>query len=204
MVKTEEKKSTYTISPLDMGSITVHIVGSSNSGYIGTKLTEQSYQELYDQHTGANKESKKKRKPKKPQEMYKDTFHTTEDGSYGIPSSAFRSAMIDAARSVEISMSEVKQAVVIPGRVIKIISSKEPKMRIDAVKNANQAIDLRVRGWFEKWECFLPIYWDMNIIPAEETILKLLQTAGAFVGVGDWRPRAKKGHGGPFGRFEVR
>ena len=41
-----EKKSQYTISPLDMGSLTVHIVGAPNSGYIGTKLTKQAFDDL--------------------------------------------------------------------------------------------------------------------------------------------------------------
>ena len=199
-----QKKSKYTITPLDMGSLVVHIVGAPNSGYIGTKLTERAFTELLDKQTGKNKESKKTRKPKEPEKIYLETLHQYPGGGYGIPSSAFRSAMIDAGRSIELSMSEIKQSVIIPGQTIKIISNKKPEMRIDPVKNATGVIDLRVRGWFENWECFLPVYWDTNIIPSEETILKLLQTAGEFVGVGDWRPRAKKGHGGPYGRFEVR
>ncbi len=197
-------KSTYTITPLDMGSLTVHIVGAPNSGYIGTKLTKQAFDDILGKQMGTNKESKKQRKPKVPEKIYLETLHPCPGGGYGIPSSAFRSAMIDAGRSIELSMSEIKQSVIIPGQVIKIISKKKPEMRIDPVKNATGVIDLRVRGWFEHWECFLPIYWDTNIISSEETILKLLQTAGEFVGVGDWRPRAKKGHGGPYGRFEVR
>ncbi|MDE2021239.1 MAG: hypothetical protein KGJ13_12965, partial [Patescibacteria group bacterium] len=54
--------------------------------------------------------------------------------------------------------------------------------------------NLRVRPMFQKWEATVKIVYDETVV--EETQVKsAMESAGRFVGVGDWRPR--------YGRFSV-
>ncbi len=54
--------------------------------------------------------------------------------------------------------------------------------------------NLRVRPMFPKWEATVKVVFDESVV--EETqVVAAMESAGRFVGVGDWRPR--------YGRFAV-
>ncbi len=58
---------------------------------------------------------------------------------------------------------------------------------------------LRHRPMFNEWSVSFDLQIDGDLIAAE-TIKKILEDAGAFVGLGDFRPARK----GPYGRFQVK
>lgn len=57
---------------------------------------------------------------------------------------------------------------------------------------------LRHRPMFNEWSVSFDLQIDVDLIDAQ-TIKKILEDAGAFVGLGDFRPARK----GPYGRFQV-
>ena len=57
---------------------------------------------------------------------------------------------------------------------------------------------LRHRPMFNEWSVSFDLQIDVDLIDAQ-TIKKILEDAGVFVGLGDFRPARK----GPYGRFQV-
>lgn len=58
---------------------------------------------------------------------------------------------------------------------------------------------IRARPIFRDWSCEATVQYDPTIIKSDEQALKLFNTAGRYVGVGDWR----MGKGGRYGSYEV-
>lgn len=57
---------------------------------------------------------------------------------------------------------------------------------------------MRHRPLFPEWSAEFTIYYDEQQF-TENIVKEILENAGAFVGIGDYRPE----RGGPFGRFKV-
>lgn len=53
---------------------------------------------------------------------------------------------------------------------------------------------MRVRPWFHGWSAEVSLMFDEKVFD-EDAPLQFMQTAGRYVGLGDWRPR--------YGRFDV-
>lgn len=60
---------------------------------------------------------------------------------------------------------------------------------------------VRVRPLFRNWSIEAGVTVVSDLID-KATLLMLFETAGRYVGIGDWRPSAKKAPG-PYGQFEV-
>lgn len=76
--------------------------------------------------------------------------------------------------------------------------SKDDRFRFSCAVKVGAAKVIRTRPRFDSWSCTFSVSIDPTVIdPA--CILKWLQAAGKYIGIGDWRPGAP--HGGSFGRF---
>lgn len=158
-----------------------------------------------------SKKSKKQREVREYDVEFEAAQHISTAGWCGIPCPAFRSAMIDACRTVGLVMTTSKMAVfIIPdgfdGRdgtpLVRIIGDK-PERLDAAVRNADGSVDIRVRPIWRKWEAAVTIEFDADMISAE-SVVNLLDRAGRQVGVGEGRPFSKKSVGQGWGTFTVK
>lgn len=63
-----------------------------------------------------------------------------------------------------------------------------------SIRQGNTRI-MRVRPWFHGWSCDVGIEYDEKVFDAAD-IIGFVETAGHYIGLGDWRPR--------FGRFDAK
>ena len=149
--------------------------------------------------------------PKNPEEEYQSTIYRLEDGSPGIPSNAFKAAIVSSARLfADVSMVALKTMLFVhgegPNQLVRLRKSNSPDvptsvMRVDTPRNTSGTCDVRYRAMFEDWGCDLQIEFLPSMISVA-SVLSLVEAAGDG-GVGDWRPSAPKANSGTFGRFRI-
>lgn len=129
-------------------------------------------------------------------------YHTEKDG-YFIKAECFEGTFLTAAKAFKLG-NVFKQAVSIP---------KNPKLKfsenhlnpdrlfeiteyrdIRTVKVGMQKV-MRCRPIFNEWSCKFELWYDETRID-ESTLFQVLQYAGNYIGVCDYRPK--------FGRFNVK
>lgn len=160
------------------------------------------------------KAAKKGKAARDPRDFAADFLaaqHLFEDGSPGIAASAFRTAMIDACRTVGLVMTKAKMSVFVladgldveDGTPLVRIISKSPPERYEAlVRNDNGSADVRVRPMWREWGALVRLSFDADMITAE-SVVNLLDRAGRQVGIGEGRPYSKNSTGMGFGTFIV-
>lgn len=125
------------------------------------------------------------------------TPNDVENGRFGFPSIAFKSAAVTACTSLSsITKIAARQAFHIDGEFVEITGV--PAMRQDMARVGMGTADLRFRGEFDPWSATFLVKFNANVLSAEQ-VFNLFQTAGFAVGIGDWRPERD----GPFGRFRL-
>lgn len=140
--------------------------------------------------------------------------YRTEQGVLRWPTTAFRSALIDAGTGLKVGRQAAGK--VFQGAVFALdewsefydpesgawLTTYERDMRRAVVQK--QGI-LRTRARLPRWACPARLEVDEEVVPIE-VVVEFLNKAGRYVGVGDFRPKGpgwSGGKGGPFGRFQV-
>lgn len=146
-----------------------------------------------------------KRAPKDPAANFQEARYLLPDGQDGFPATAFKAAIVDAARFFDgVTMTDLRRMVTVvgegPDQLVRI-ESDEPIMREDTPRNANGVADLRYRPQYTEWSATIKVrtiegQFDIN------SLFALVDAAGNG-GVGEWRPSAPKSKTGTFGMFEV-
>jgi hypothetical protein len=160
--------------------------------------------------TKAEKKGKSEREPRNYEQDFQQARHLSADGWDGIPCAAFRSAMIDACRTVGLVMTKAKMSVfVIPdgfdvdeGTPLVRIGGKQPERTEMLVRNDNGAADIRIRPMWREWYADVQLEFDADMITAE-SVVNLLDRAGRQVGVCEGRPFSKNSVGQGWGTFAV-
>lgn len=145
-----------------------------------------------------------KKSPKSPEDEAHDATYWLPDGTPGVPATAFKAAIADAARHFgSVTQVLVKQSVFVVGegedQLVRI--SGPVSMREDMPRNATGVADLRYRNQIFPWEAKLEIEYVASAL-TPEALLALVDAAG-FGGVGDWRPSSPKSKSGTYGRWQV-
>lgn len=162
------------------------------------------------QEAGSVAKKGKKRDPRDFQENYENAKYISKEGWLGIPTSAFRNALISACRTVGFKMTIAKMSVFCvadgfceDGTGLVRITKGEPHCDIRPGRNANGGIDLRARPmWPEGWEAVPTFRWDADQFTASD-LVNLLSRAGMQVGLCEGRPDSKMSAGCGWGEFEV-
>lgn len=162
------------------------------------------------QEAGSQSRKGKTRQARDFDENYENARHKAVEGWDGIPSSAFRNALISACRTVGFKMTIAKMSLFVladgfdeSGTGLVRITKGEPRCDIRPGRNANGGIDLRARPmWQEGWEARLTLRWDSDQFSAND-VINLLARAGQQVGVGEGRPDSKMSAGCGWGEFQV-
>src|SRR3990172_11060208 len=196
---TKEQKI-ITITAPNMAEAEFMIEGTSP--YVQLRFSEKAGKSMKDK-MAAGSQAKKgiKREPRDFDYDYKQAFYRPSKGGYGIPASAFRSAMIHACRIVDFQMIRAKLAVFIEADDIDEIDGTPlvtilgtPERVEHYVRNKTGVVDIRVRGMWREWKTKPRIKYDVDMFSLSD-ISNLLLRAGMQVGIGEGRPGSKNSAG---------
>jgi hypothetical protein len=185
------------VRKLGRSRVLIPIVGTAP--LIVHRFSEKSKRVMLDAQQG----KKRLKEVRDPQAEYQACFYRLADGAPGFPSVAFKSACVSAGRMFgkDLPMTLIRQAVLVVGRLgtdgmMLTAIDGEPSMREDVVRIGQGTSDLRYRAQFTAWSAVLEVVFAHSAVSLE-SVLALVDAAGASVGVGEWRPE-KKGDSGTF------
>jgi hypothetical protein len=184
------------ISKIATETIRVPLLGTSP--LITHKFSEKAKRQMLDAMQGR----KSPKEPKDPEREYRDAAYRHDDGGYGIPAIAFKSATVSAARffGKSVTMVGLRQTIFIAGEFSKgegmmlARISGEPEMREDVVRVGNGGTDLRYRPCWQDWTTSLDITYVKSML-TRDSVLSLVEAGGLGVGVGEWRPERRGEYG---------
>ena len=133
---------------------------------------------------------------KNPEQDFEDSLYRTENGGYGFPAVAFKSAAVRAGTYADQHMTFLRGAFHVSGELVEIDGQPEP--REDMVRLNGKTADIRYRGEFAKWSAAVPVELNEAVLSVEQ-LVNLFTIAGFAVGIGEWRPERN----GQYGRFAV-
>lgn len=194
----EPEAVSISIPAMQIQLVTFKLVG--DAPLICHRFSEKAKKTIADKQQG---KAVAGRQPKDPKAEYESCFYYTDDGKYGFPATAFKSAAETASTSLKglISKTLIKQSHHVNGRIVEI-KYKKVEMVEDTVRigGMNKVADLRYRPYFYDWSITIQIRYNARALTVEQ-LVNLYNVAGFAVGIGEWRPE-KKG-GGSFGTFHV-
>jgi hypothetical protein len=201
-------KEVVKIKPLRQQLLVIPITGTGT--YMQNKFSKKAVDKMEEiQRTGSQSRGKKVREPRNFKADFEAATYRFPDGSYGIPASAFRKAMISACRTVGFAMTLAKLSVFVveDGRDMvdntPLVRLKgKPVMDVRPARNDNGSCDLRSRPRFDEWSAVVCIRFDLGLYSASD-IINLLVRVGAQVGIGEGRPDSPNSAGIDMGLFKV-
>lgn len=154
--------------------------------------------------------AKRKREAKDFDALFHGAYYKMSDGSYGIPASAFRAAMIRACSLVDFKMTQARMSVFIEADGYDASDPSVPLVRIKgspeklemALRNDSGGADIRVRAMFQEWSAKLRVKFDADQFTMND-VANLLARAGIQVGVMEGRPMSRESAGCGWGTFEI-
>jgi hypothetical protein len=190
-------QGTLKISPIKKLKVRLRIRGTSP--LIQHAWSEKSKKMMRDKHAG---KKSKNRDVRDPHQEGVEAAYYTEDGKYGIPAMAIKTALVDAThKDLGFPQTAVRKAMFIEcrdrGGILPLICD-EPEIREDMVRVGQKGTDLRYRPYFFQWAVDVVFHLDMGWMQLDD-LVNLIERAGFGVGVGEWRPEK----GGEYGRFEL-
>lgn len=201
-------KTNVLISEPNFQLAKVRIVGTAP--YVMNKMSSKNRLAIMTkQESGQQSKKGAKREPKNFDEVYKGAMHVSKEGWYGMPASAFRSAMVSACRVVGFQMTKAKLCLFVEadgidsddGQPLIRIKGK-PTRRDMAVKLADGSTDIIARPFFDEWSADVTLKWDADMFSATD-VINLLSRVGIQVGIGAGRPDSKTSTGMGWGTFRV-
>lgn len=169
------------------------------------KWSEKSKRMMREKQQQVGGTVRQKREAKDPEEEAESALYKLPDGRPGIPSVAYKAAMVEACRFFEgLAMTEAKRLLFVegdgPDQLVPIIYH-DRVLREDTPRNQTGVADLRYRYAFYPWSAKLRIRFPRRVISATSVIALL--DAGGRNGVCDWRPGSPKSNTGTYGQFRV-
>jgi len=193
--------------------VSFNIIGTSP--FVSNKFADEARDQMRAQMAAGSSSKLKKRGGERAGKdfdaSYHGSMHKSDDGWYGIPSTAFKAAMVRAASQVGVSMIMLKQVLFIEadgfgdkGVTPLIRFTKGVPAPFDAyVKLKNGSTDIKRRGrWEPGWTCELRVRYDADLM-TPTTIANLVLRAGLSVGVGAGRPCSTTSVGMGWGTFTI-
>jgi hypothetical protein len=191
---------TIKLEPLAVATYEIPIIGITP--LIPHKWGAKALRLMRESQSGPK--AKAKREPKVAEQEAEDATYRLDDGRPGMPATAFKAAIADAARFFDgITIVQAKQAFFVEGEGPEqlVAIDGESYVREDTPRNATGVADLRYRRCFTDWRTTLRVTFVTSAIDLS-SVLSLVNAAG-LGGVGDWRPSSPKSKSGTFGRFAV-
>ena len=181
-----------------------------NAPYVQNAFPEKARQMMRDKQAAGSQAKKGKARDAKDFELcYEQAQHKSTAGWNGIPSSAFRKAMISACRLVDFKMTLAKLSlfVVADGYdgldgtpLTRIVG--EPHYVEHAVRNETGVADIRPRPMWNDWSAVVTLRWDAGQFSMTD-VANLMMRVGIQVGIGEGRPDSKNSAGMGWGTFDL-
>lgn len=192
------QNKTVEIIELSIQKVVVQIIGISP--LIVHRFTEKARKQIQDTQNGAAKSRKHARR--NPEEEYEQAKHISLEGWEGFPVSGFKKAMVRAAKSVGIAMTDARVSFFVEpdDKILQLVRiNGKSDMRTDMVRLPNGSPDVRYRPEYKTWSASLTITFNEGVISLNQ-IFQLIETAGFSVGIGEGRPEKQ---GDTWGRFQL-
>lgn len=179
-----------------MAELTLNIVGT------GSLLTHNPIS-MFSQNSGG----KKGNIHPSPEEDAEMGCYRLEDGGFGLPGVAFRSAIVKAAgqwKAKRQSMASILAHIEVKEEFAKLTTPDGEPIKSYEIDRRRVVIQkqgvIRARPKFTPWAAQITIVYDEQLVPNPSIITDIATDAGRRIGVGDYRPERK----GWFGRFSVK
>lgn len=189
--------ATVTLKEINVRDISFTIIGKSP--LVQHKWSEKAKRMMAEKQAGKKTKVREARKPK--EECEAATYYTA-DGKYGIPVTALKASLINAAhKDIGIEKTLVRKSFFIPcydSNGVLEMKTKKPTMREDMVRVGMGSADIRYRPQFDEWSVKVSAEYDADLLTPED-IANLINRAGFGVGLNEMRPEK----GGDFGRFQI-
>ena len=182
------------VQPMPLQTISLHIVGTS-------PMIQHAWSEkgLTMMRMTAAERRKVPKVARDPQAEGMGGAYRTDDGEWGVPAMALKSAIVSAAhKDIGLAKTAVQKAIMFPSAGVIPMTCSEPIIREDIVRVGMGSTDLRYRPEFHEWRVEISFTFDSDVLTAQD-IVNLVDRAGFGVGLGEWRPEK----GGEHGRFRV-
>ena len=208
---TKPKREHIVIPKLNLQILDIPIVGTAP--YVQNAFSAKMRKAIGDKmREGSVGKNHRKRDPKDFQAEFENAKHQSPEGWYGIPSAAFRNAMVSACRLCGFPMTRAKLSVFIeadgydaqdPSCPLTKIIKGEP-VYMESVGRIQQTINLMARPMFHPgWEAVVRTKWDADQFNTSD-ILSLMDRVGQQVGVGEGRNDSPNSTGMGWGGFELK
>jgi len=190
-----------------METITIPIIGMSQ--LVQHRMSDEVRRRLIET-AGNGKKPQPKGQPRDLEEEYNAARHLTPDGLSCHPASAFRSAMIRAAKLEGYKMTDMRAIIFVVANCTSIdgtpgiIIDGKCEQRIDIIPgNGGKGCATPVsRPCFREWRAEVGVYYPTNMI-TPESIVNLCARAGTTVGVGCGRPMSSNSDGQGWGTWRI-
>jgi len=203
------KEDRIVISAPNLQTVIFPIVGIAP--YMQAKFAQKAANAIRAKHeAGSTSQGKKVREARNFKDDFEQATYRTANGEYGMPASAFRTAMIDVMRLVGFKMTLGKLSIFVEpdgfdatsGKPLVFITGK-PEMNIDGVRNATGVLDLRSRPMWRNWSAKVRVRFDADQFTVTD-VTNLMARVGLQCGIGEGRPNSRDSTGMGYGLFEVK
>lgn len=197
--------SQLTIARIQDAVVTVPIIGVTP--LIPHQWSEKAVKMMREKQFSPEGTTRPKREPKNPVEEAEAHTYWLPDGRPGMPSTAFKAAIVDAARFYDgLTFETLKRIIFVDGVEVEggnllVSIDGTQTLREDMPRNSGGTADLRYRYQFSPWRAVLTVRFVPTVVPAQ-SVYNLVDAAGRG-GVGDWRPSAPKSKTGTYGTFRL-
>lgn len=185
-----------------------HVYGTAP--YVQHKFSAKAKNQMLQAQQSTRGTSRKAKEPRDTDADYEGAFHRTEDGRYGIPAPAFRSALISACRVAGLVMTKAKLSIfceaddidVDDGTPLVYLDAGDPERTELYVRLESGVASVAIRPMWRSWEADVRLKWDADQF-SEQDVANLLERAGQQVGIGEGRHDSKKSNGMGWGSFTL-
>lgn len=198
------------INPANILGVTIKINGVSP--LVQNKFSKKAREKMMADMSlkASDKKAKSARPPRDYASDFEQCQHIAVGAWHGVPCAAFRAAMIDACRTINMVMTRAKMSIFImpdgfdrdDGTPLVRIIADAPERIESLVRNDNGGADVRIRAMWRKWSAQVTIEFDADMVSAS-SIVNLLDRAGRQVGIGEGRNFSKNSVGQGWGTFTV-
>lgn len=195
--------ATIQLERIRQHSIPIPIVGTTP--LIVNRWAEKAKAEMLAKHMSARATTKAPKAPKDPVANFNATRYIIDADRDGLPSVAFKSAMVSAGRMFDgVTMVQLRTMLFVDGVVAEdgqmlVPIDGTPVMREDMVRVGGKLPDIRHRASYWPWSATLIVRFLPDQM-SHDSVVALADAAG-FGGVGEWRP--ERSATGIYGTFRV-
>lgn len=193
---TTQTKQEICIEPLKIGMVTIKVEGITP--LLMNPLNEKA-QQLLKQYWDGMKKPKEKTKVT-PKEIAEAKIYYTPDGKIGFPSSGFKRGIETVMPQFDkYGKKDIKGGVFFLEEIVPIkFKIKKVNQGWGRSSGMNRTPMPTIRPEFTEWSCELKTRFNTEIINLEQ-LINLLNWAGTYCGLGDWRPEKR----GTYGQYQV-